>query len=88
MSTLFGPSPNLLLVSKKRGRDGQMVSRDEHPLRCGYPHKLYSKFDRVSPIIDSMTRMYENMELVSTQPPPPPFFEFASGGVLVCRDCK
>lgn len=61
MSTLFGPSPNLLLVSKKRGRDGQMVPRDEHPLRCGYLNKLYSKFDYVSPIIDSMTRMYENM---------------------------
>ena len=39
-----------------------MVALEQHPLRCGYPGKMYNYYDRVTPLVDSMTMMYEGVQ--------------------------
>jgi len=41
----------------------ELVYSHEHPLRLGYPNKLYKKHDYVTPICDSMTMLREGINV-------------------------
>lgn len=52
-----------VVVARKRRLSAlpDMCYRHEHPVRCGRPGKLYGKHDRIDPIIDALTMMYDTV---------------------------
>lgn len=39
-----------------------MVTLEHHPLHCGYPGKMYNYYDMGTPLVDSITRMYDGVQ--------------------------
>lgn len=61
-SPLRTPSPSLTAGGVLQAPRGavDLVQRHEHPLRVGAPGVWYSRYDRVTPIVDSMNRLYRS----------------------------
>ena len=58
------------LLARKRSMDSlrdlpDFCYKHEHPMRCGRPNKLYSKHDRVTPIVDALSMMNEALRHAS-----------------------
>ena len=51
---LHGGSPPL----RRSVSDGDLLPPSRHPMRCGNPDLLYERYDRVKPVLDSISRMH------------------------------
>jgi hypothetical protein len=52
------PLPGTVYQLRRSVSDGDLLPPSRHPMQCGNPDLLYLRYDRVQPVMDSISRMH------------------------------